>query len=105
MKRCDIYDVLHVENYAALCIAICRAESTNVEDAFLLYEDGTLTKRCVERSAKERVREMLQLRAEGLTWPQIGEIVGLKAPQSYLCHRQHLIAEIAIEGQEEEYND
>lgn len=100
MRRCDVYDVLHVENYAALCIAICREELTTVEDAFVLYEDGSLCRQgrrnrpVTETVGYRRVADILSLREAGYKWPEIGRMLGLKAPQSYLCHRQKLIEEV-----------
>ena len=43
MKRCDVYDALHVHNYAALMIAVCYPQRVNAEDVFKLYETGTRT--------------------------------------------------------------
>ena len=100
MRRCDVYDVLHVENYAALCIAICREELTTVEDAFILYEDGSLRRQgsrkqpVTETVGYWRVADILSLRAEGYKWHEIGRMLGLKAPQSYVVHRKKLVEEV-----------
>lgn len=97
MKRNDVHDVLHVENYAALCIAICRAKPTSIEDAFTLYEDGSLHRRGGRRNegkGRQRIQEMINLRKAGCTWPEIGEMLGLKSPHSYFCHRRELVEEV-----------
>ena len=109
MKRCDVYTTIHAMNYGALYIAICREEPTTVDDAFLLYEEGTLKGRGhgLDRGelGRQRIRDMTALREEGCTWPEIGEILGLKAPLSYYSHHKHLVGEEKREhGREDRRN-
>lgn len=96
MIRNDTYNIIHTTNYAALCVAILRPSPVTVEDAFELYEGkGKLTGsgRGGKVDHKLRLQEMVYLRREGYTWPQIGQVMGLKAPDCYFSQHRHLLQE------------
>lgn len=92
MQRSDTYDIIHAANYAALCIAILRPAPTSVEDAFCLYENGHLEiGRAKKVNHKERVTEIFAMREVGMSWPEIGVVLGLKAPNCYFSRERHLL--------------
>ena len=93
MKRCDTYNILHVTNYAALCIAILRPTPVTIEDAFDLYESGVgkLIGGHKKIDHKERLHEMVSMREAGFTWPEIGGTLGLKAPMCYFSRHKYLL--------------
>ena len=92
MVRSDTYNIIHATNYAALCIAILRPSPVTVEDAFDLYEGQGAAHGCWRHvNHKERVSEMASLREEGYSWSEIGQALGLKAPQCYYSRYRHLL--------------
>lgn len=92
MQRSDTYDIIHAANYAALCIAILRPAPTSVEDAFSLYESGKPEARGGHRlNHRERVTEIFAMREAGMSWPEIGAVLGLKAPNCYFSRNKHLL--------------
>ena len=81
-------DILHFDNWGAFATAIFCSHYVSPENAFVLYMTGN-------RSAglngcrgvgKERIAEIESLRDGGFTWPQINELLGLKAASSYYSH-------------------
>lgn len=92
MQRSDTYDIIHAANYAALCIAILRPAPTSVEDAFSLDESGKPEARGGHRlNHRERVTEIFAMREVGMSWPEIGAVLGLKAPSCYFSRNKHLL--------------
>lgn len=93
MRRSDTLDIIHAPNYGALCIAILRPAPTSVEDAFSLYETGKPLAGPGNRVVNhvERTREMAAMRDEGMTWEDIGIVLGLKAPECYFVRHKHLL--------------
>lgn len=99
MVRNDAYDIIHATNYAALCIAILRPSPITIEDAFELYERTPEDPRERKKDAwhrrevnhKERMQEMAGLRAAGWSWIEIGQALGLKAPQCYFSRHKYLL--------------
>jgi hypothetical protein len=92
MQQSDTYNIIHAANYAALCIAILRLAPTSVEDAFCLYETGKPQTSCGHRvNHAERLHEMAAMRDEGMTWEDIGMVLGLKAPECYFVRHKHLL--------------
>lgn len=88
MKRCDVYDVLHVANWGAFAIAVFRPIPTSVELAFKLYETGSATSNgCHGHLSRElmaeRVEAMESLHAAGYKWREIGQYLGVKYPECY----------------------
>lgn len=88
MKRCDVYDVLHVANWGAFAIAVFRPIPTSVELAFKLYETGeTSASGCRghlhQELMVERVEAMESLHAAGYKWREIGQYLGIKYPECY----------------------
>lgn len=91
MQRSDTYGIIHAANYAALCIAILRPAPTSVEDAFSLYESGKPESRGGQLNHRERVTEIFAMREVGMSWPEIGAVLGLKAPNCYFSRNKHLL--------------
>ena len=90
MKRCDVYDILHVTNWGAFAVAVFRPVPTSVELAFKLYETGKATSNGENSSLSrelmnERLEAMAALHDAGYKWKEIGEYLGLKTPQCYYC--------------------
>ena len=80
MQRSDTYNIIHAANYAALCIAIS------------LYESGKPEARGGHQlNHRERVTEIFAMREVGMSWPEIGTVLGLKAPNSYFSRNKHLL--------------
>lgn len=92
MIRSEVHNIIHTANYAALCIAILRPAPITIEDAFELYEGvGTLIGGQKNINHQERLSEMVALREAGYTWPEVGEMLGLKSPQCYFSRHKHLL--------------
>ena len=94
MQRSDTYGIIHAANYAALCIAILRPAPTSVEDAFSLYESGKPEARVGRGhrlNHRERVTEIFAMRKTGMSWTDIGAVLGLKAPNCYFSRNKHLL--------------
>ena len=106
MIRNDTYNIIHTTNYAALCVAILRPSPVTVEDAFELYErtpgDPRERKRDAYRHSgvnhKERMQEMAALRAAGCSWSEIGQALGLKAPDCYFSRHKYLLSQEDNDG-------
>ena len=78
------FDILHADNWCVLTIAILYCKYLNPEDAFQVFMDGSVA-HGLAGSGKEKVSEMIALRATGMRWKDIGEAVGIKNPQHYVC--------------------
>lgn len=88
MKRCDVYDVLHVTNWGAFAVAVFRPVPTSVELAFKLYETGMITSngchgRLSQELMVELVEDMESLHVAGYKWSEIGPYLGVKYPKCY----------------------
>ena len=80
-----ICEVLHAENWYVLATAVLYKEYLTPEDSFQVFITGERKYSAVGKSV-ERIKEMLLLRAAGMKWREVGEAVGIKYAQSYICH-------------------
>ncbi|QRN86020.1 hypothetical protein JR334_01950 [Clostridia bacterium] len=70
-----------MENYAALAVAILSPRFLTVEVAFMVYEKGPRPKRgghLREAWTDQDCEDVIRLKGQGLTWPELGEVYGIK---------------------------
>lgn len=80
-------DILHFDNWGAFATAIFCSHYLSPENAFVLYITGNESSEKGHRgTGKERIAEIESMRDGGFTWPQINEVLGLKAALSYYSH-------------------
>lgn len=92
-------EIIHGVNHGALLIAILYPHYITPEQAFNLWERGTVLSRKTWGCAKERVRVMHEMRRCGVKWKDIAKAVGMSnesSAHSYYSHRKHLLTEQGV---------
>lgn len=79
---CYGYDI---ENWCALCVAICHKKPLTVEAAFRVYRTGSIYKRedSTKRTGQQTWEEIDNLRKAGYRWKDINQMLCLRAARVY----------------------
>jgi len=87
-------EIIHGVNHGALLIAILYPCFITPEQAFNLWESGTVLSRKTWGCSKERVLMMHEMRGHGTKWKDIATAMGMSSEgsaHSYYIHNKHLL--------------
>lgn len=82
----DPFEIIHADNWAALCIAILSRAPVTPEVAAQLYEHGTIGRPGAKGCGQVTIDTITNLHNAGHSWSKITQMTGIKSPASLVYH-------------------